>query len=80
MKKVYSKPMIFIEDFSLHTSIAAGCELDTPLPSFEELCGYPMRGAIIFVDGTQCESTPQYPPYNEVCYHNPSDLNNLFNS
>ena len=53
MRKAYVKPEIFYEDFSLSSSIAAGCELDTPLPSYEENCGYPLRGSsqTIFMEG-----------------------------
>ena len=80
MKKTYEKPAIIFEDFSLSTSIAAGCELETPLPSYEENCGYPIKGAIIFVEGTQCTSYPQDGTYNGFCYHVPLDTNNLFNS
>ena len=80
MKKSYSKPEILFEDFSLSSSITAGCDLDTPMPSYEENCGYPIRGGTVFVDGAQCTSTPQDGMYEGFCYHNPTDMNNLFNS
>ena len=80
MKKIYTKPMVIVEHFSLMTNIAAGCELDTPLPSSEAACGYPTRGGIVFVEGTECTSVPQDGMYNGFCYHNPGDNNNLFNS
>lgn len=82
MKKTYTKPEILFEDFSLSTSITAGCDLDTPMPSYEENCGYPMQGGkIVFVDGIQaCTYKPQGGVYNGFCYHNPTDQTNLFNS
>ena len=80
MKKIYSKPEIIFEDFSLSTSIAAGCELDTPLPSYEENCGYPTRGGIVFVEGAQCTTHPQDGMHNGFCYHVPVETSNLFNS
>ena len=80
MKKTYSKPEILFESFSISTSIAAGCELDTPLPSYEENCGYPIKGAVLFVTGAQCTNVPQDGKYNGFCYHVPVETSNLFNS
>lgn len=82
MRKTYSKPEILFESFSMSTNIAAGCELDTPLPSYEQNCGYPIRGAVIFVEGTQCTTYPQSPDgtHDGFCYHVPYDDKNLFNS
>ncbi|MBQ7871776.1 MAG: hypothetical protein IJ357_06505 [Oscillospiraceae bacterium] len=80
MKKTYEKPAIIFEDFSLSTSIAAGCELVTPLPTSDDGCGYPTRGGIIFIEGTQCTTYPQDGSYNGFCYHVPAETSNLFNS
>ena len=81
MKKTYSKPEIVFEDFSLSTSITAGCDLDTPAPSYEENCGYPTKNGVVFVEGIQaCTYKPQGGVYNGFCYHVPADDANLFNS
>lgn len=81
MKKVYKKPIIIVEDFSLKVSIAAGCEVETPLPSYEASCGYPTREGTVFIEGTQCTTTPPTgSKYDSVCYHVPAEDNNLFNS
>lgn len=80
MKKPYSKPLVFIEDFSLQTSIAAGCELITPMPTSDDKCGFPMQGAVVFVEGAQCTYKPQEGAYNGFCYHVPAENTNLFNS
>lgn len=80
MKKYYQKPEIAFESFALSTSISAGCELVTPLPSSEESCGYPIRGGTVFVVGAQCTNTPQTGTHNGFCYHVPNDKTNLFNS
>ena len=80
MKKTYTKPEIFFEDFSLSSSIAAGCELDTPLPSYEQNCGYPIKGGVVFLQGTQCTTYPQDGTYNGFCYHVSADDSNIFNS
>lgn len=88
MKKEYSKPDVFFEDFSLSTSIAAGCE-ETPDPfvgSGTVTCGvkwaagiYVFTNAIygcnrIMIDGQVDEGN------NGLCYHNPSNNYNVFNS
>ena len=80
MKRAYEKPDILFEDFSLSASIAVGCELITPLASYEENCGYPTRGGIVFIEGTQCTTYPQDGKYNSFCYHVPAETSNLFNS
>ena len=82
MKKNYSKPEIVFEDFSLCTNIAAGCEvkLDTPTANS---CGYQPEGLTytIFLEGMNgCDR--KYPDggYKGVCYHVPTEDNNLFAS
>ena len=81
MKKVYSKPQIMFESFTLSTNIAAGCEFKTNTPSARQ-CGYgeDIFGVSIFVDGiTDCKA--KYPDgYNGLCYHVPTETTNLFNS
>lgn len=82
MKKVYSKPQILFESFTLSANIAAGCEVKTNTPS-QYQCAYGEDdfGQPIFVEGvTACVSKPQGGDYNGICYHNPYDSNNLFNS
>lgn len=78
MTEKYVKPQIIFEEFSLNTSIAAGCELKTPLASSAENCGYPIRGGVVFVNGADC--TIEQDAYNGFCYHVPTEQSNLFNS
>ena len=83
MKKKYVKPQIIIENFSLSTTIAGECELDTKLPTRAGGCGYPTRAGVVFTDdvGSQCTEYPQVPGvYNGFCYHIPTETKNLFNS
>lgn len=85
MKKTYTKPQICFESFAMSTNIAGSCELDTPLPSSAESCGYPIRGGVVFVEGTQCTYVPPKDSdgnvtHNGFCYHVPTEYNNLFNS
>lgn len=84
MKKVYRKPEISFEDFSLTTNIAAGCGFDTNLP-VQNSCGVDMGGGmIVFVDGVYgCTTKVQLGDdgtWNGMCYHVPIENNNVFNS
>ena len=80
MKKTYTKPQICFESFVMNTNIAGSCELDTPLPSYEANCGYPTRGGVVFVEGTQCTTYPPDGMHDGFCYHVPIESKNLFNS
>lgn len=86
MKKAYSKPDIFFEDFSLNTNIAAGCE-KTPSDHTDE-CGVRWGHIIIFTSSlTACENNPvvegstvgnMVKDNDGLCYHNPSENFNVF--
>lgn len=83
MKKTYEKPEVFFENFSLCTNIAAGCELKTNLQSSNmHGCGYVFgRGEpMVFTLDIGCETTAGDGVYNGICYHIPTEANNLFNS
>lgn len=88
MKKTYRKPAIFFEDFSLTTNIAAGCEVQTDTPSWNQ-CGVSIGGGTYaFIEGvSQCnwKITPNEEGIidfngDKMCYHVPIETNNLFNS
>lgn len=82
MKKTYQKPEIIFEDFSLSTNIAAGCEKQTNMPSVNQ-CGIYFGGYYVFAEGmTGCETWPITldEDYNGLCYHTPTEGNNLFTS
>lgn len=85
MKKIYSKPEIAFESFSMSTNIAAGCEQPTNLPSNNE-CGLDFSGVYIFLD-TMSGCVEKVPSdggdgeWNTICYHVPDGgKNNLFTS
>ena len=83
MRKAYSKPEIFFEDFSLTTNITAGCEYIAN--ATENKCGYSVAnsGIVVCADTAYCTYTQGVTDdksYNGVCYNNPSDSNNLFSS
>lgn len=83
MKKAYVKPEIAFFDFTLSTSIAAGCEVKTDIQSLH-ICGFkpdPRWDGVIFVDETTgCHQTPAGSGYDTLCYHIPTEDYNLFNS
>lgn len=83
MKKVYTKPAIMFEDFTLSTSIAGDCEVKLNTPN-NTSCGYRPEGydADIFVEGiTGCAEKHADGTYGDgICYHVPDAGYNLFNS
>lgn len=85
MRKAYSKPEIFFEDFSLTTNIAANCEFIINTSS-ENVCGFEIQDEflgtqVLFTNGvTNCKTVPQDGMYNGFCYHNPGETNNMFTS
>ena len=81
MKKQYKKPLVLFDNFSLSTNIAAGCGVSTNFGV--DQCGYQFTvGIVIFTQANNgCEK--KISPgenYNGICYHNPSDTNNLYSS
>ena len=90
MKKPYEKPVIFFENFSLSTNIAAGCDYKANLSP--NSCGYEVRGGrVVFINETTgCTLKAPYDSSfqdyvygsanNSICYHVPIETNNLFNS
>ncbi len=85
MKKTYSKPEIYFEDFSLCTSIATNCEIKIDNQS-EGTCGYAYEGGygetmFTVMAGTQvCNLPVDDDKENGFCYHIPVQSNNIFNS
>ena len=83
MKKQYTAPEIFFEDFTLSQSIAGGCEVISNNHSANS-CGIDWGRFVVFnADlGNVCDRTPADTggKYDGLCYHVPTDANNLFNS
>ena len=83
MKKTYNKPVIVFESFTMSTNIASGCENPTNLPSQND-CGIELEGVgMVFATGmTGCSDFPisKDDSFNGICYHVPTEGNNLFTS
>lgn len=79
MKKNYSRPDIYFEDFALSTNIAAGCEI-TPVNNQAD-CGVQWGKSTLFteiVTGCKKKVIDGDGAYNKLCYHNPTDTLNVF--
>ena len=85
VKKSYNKPEIYFESFSLSTSIASGCEVPFTLAA-RNVCGIPDANGLnmnVFdpgAGGTCVISGTGNEEYNGLCYHIPTETNNLFKS
>lgn len=85
MKTGYEKPQIQFENFELSQSISAGCELISNQAQYS--CSVPVTepgwGTVILYmdeDGG-CTTTPANPGAGDgLCYHAPSDNNNVYSS
>ena len=82
MKKIYKKPELWYEDFRLSQSIAAGCEGIANIA--EGQCTVtisdPDKGYhIVLFTASTCPDSPPNPD-DYVCYHAPSEGNNVFSS
>lgn len=82
MKKVYEKPEIVFENFSLSTNIAADCEVRANTQSNFDSCGVAFSGDVIFISKESgCSTCISFDDeYGGMCYHVPSEENNIFNS
>lgn len=83
MKREYSKPDVFFDNFSLCTSIAGNCEVKTDLKSQGEC--YVQFGALkVFTDRVVgCSKygiVIENGQFNGLCYHVPTENANLFMS
>lgn len=81
MKKTYSKPDVLFESFALNTAITANCEKRGNFQS--DVCGYEYTDIIVVftteVNGCMNGITlPENEMFDGICYHNPTDSNNLF--
>lgn len=88
MKKVYLKPEIMFESFTLCENIAGNCEVKTHTPS-QGNCAYTyddeFGGAVVLFTSkvSACGVDGQFEDddgTNGFCYHVPAENNTLFNS
>ena len=81
MRKRYQKPALRYESFRLSQSIASGCE---GIANFaENQCSVTLTGPgyslTLFHDSQICVDSPPNPD-DYLCYHVPSENNNVFSS
>ena len=84
MKKVYTKPEIMFESFTLSQAIAGDCSVKTHTPNSGD-CAYEIYdeflGTSYLFTGevSACKTVEADGEYNGICYHVPYD-ESLFNS
>ncbi|MEE1038797.1 MAG: hypothetical protein U0K95_06485 [Eubacterium sp.] len=79
-KKNYVKPQILITSFELAESIASGCEQISNTAEYVCSVSDEEAGLTYIAEGISgCVYTPPNPD-DFVCYHAPSDSNNVFSS
>ena len=81
MKKAYCKPSLWYENFQLSQSIASNCE---GIANFTEgMCSVTLEGPVyslvLFNDPSICINSPPNPD-DYLCYHAPTEGNNVFSS
>ncbi len=81
MKKAYVKPELYFENFELNANIAASCANQIHNVA-RDVCGLRVDGmGTVFLTGIQgCKDYKINDGDYDLCYHNPSDTQNLFNS
>lgn len=84
MKKIYEKPLIMFESFTLSTNIAGDCEKKTNTPN-SGTCAWTYTDEfgdsyVVFTNQVSaCGTNKEDQVYNGICYHIPEG-DNLFNS
>lgn len=83
MKNKYSKPSLFFESFMISQNIASGCEAisifgEGACPVLYKADG--VTDVTLFHGNKEnCEWVPDNPD-DFICYHAPSEMNNVFSS
>lgn len=85
MKKLYKKPEIMFESFTLSTNIAGDCAEPFITNATKGSCAYVITDgwdtSFVFTsDYTNVCKSVKPDGYNGICYHSPTETTNLFNS
>ncbi len=79
MKKIYQKPIVKIEDFTLCENIATGCELKSNHAM--DVCAYEDNGWFTFSSSiAKCTDVIVDQEDEKLCYHVPTEAWNIFTS
>ena len=83
MKRVYEKPVLYIERFTLSQTIAHNCGenlvFSMGTEKTKESCGWDAGGVIIFMEGNPGCLLPTE-EFAGICYNAPAGGYNVFNS
>lgn len=83
MKKVYKKPEVHMEHFTLSQSIALGCgnPIGTPTQGSKDTCGWSDGFENYWLSPPACgDSYPEDFEIEGICYDNPSGGATIFTS
>lgn len=87
MKKIYHKPQIVFESFTMSTNIAGDCEPPFVNNASKGVCTVNGNGGLAIFDDlvSACNANPEEmggiaDHWDGLCYHVPTEDNNLFNS
>lgn len=89
VKKQYTKPEIYVEEFKISQNIATACGVpgggtSTGRPRYADgySCAWDVNGWKIFIESTVCtdEQYGEDEPYDGMCYNNPVAGNSVFAS
>lgn len=86
MKKAYEKPNMYVENFELSQSIAAGCGIPTdastlghPGAQSDCTCGWVVPGVgVVWCTGPCTTETDEDARFGAVCYNNPNNGVSIF--
>ena len=80
MKKIYSKPEIMFDSFTLTTNIAAGCGVSRTDLQSRDVCALPWGDMTLFSNAMSVCRDKVDPDDDVYCYHAPTEGKALFNS
>lgn len=85
MKKAYTKPELFCEEYELSTAIAGNCSASLHAYNVTyasaQTCGYKMGPDTIFLAEPYCDSIPDFEGADGTfCYQQPTPSSIMFSS
>lgn len=80
MKRLYKKPMAFVERLDISDVIALDCttSISTLLNFSTSACFYDLDGETIFSSYCSVNTDSEY--YNDLCYNGPLTANGIYGS
>lgn len=84
MKRTYTKPELFCEEYELSASIAGNCGIEMHVRDVNfgdyTSCGIKMGFDWLFMDEPNCDTFPEGDGDNGICYQQPFESAKVFHS